>query len=89
MLAALGQRDTQHGGSHFGVLEEQLIEIAHPEEQETSRIGLLQDQELGHDGSRAGGAILPRCIAVMVEVIHNAFHSRNRPNRYKGRIRKA
>ena len=39
MLAALGQHDAERARRHFGVLEEQLVEIAHPVEQQAIRIG--------------------------------------------------
>ena len=40
VLAALGQRDVQRGGGGFGVGEEQLVEVAHAEEQQ--RVGMFR-----------------------------------------------
>jgi hypothetical protein len=39
VLAALGQRDAQRRGGGLGVVEEHLVEIAHPVEQQRARIG--------------------------------------------------
>ena len=39
VLAALGQHDAERSGGDFGVLEEQLVEIAHPVEQQAARDG--------------------------------------------------
>ena len=89
VLAALGQRDAERIRGNFGILEKKLVEIAHPEEQQTARIGLLEHQELRHDGRCAAGGLLPRSLAHMVYLGHGAFHSRNRPKRYKRRFRNA
>ncbi len=50
MLAALGERDAERARGDLGVLEEQLVEIAHPVEQETIGIGRLDLQILGDHG---------------------------------------
>jgi len=51
MLAALGQHDVERAARDLGVGEEQLVEIAHPVEQEAIRIGLLDlDVLLHHRG---------------------------------------
>ena len=63
MLAALGQRDVQRPGGVHRVLEEHLVEIAHPVEQQAVGMGLLDLQILRHhrsgvgrnDGGRDGG----------------------------------
>jgi hypothetical protein len=41
MLAALGQRDAECPRGDFRVLEEQLVEIAHPVEQQASGFASL------------------------------------------------
>ena len=89
VLSALGQRDAESVGCNFCILEEQFIEVAHPEEQEAARIGLLEHQELCHDRSRAAGGLLARSLGHVFHLVHGAFHSRNRPKRYKRRFRKA
>ena len=48
MLAALGQHDAERAGGDFGILEEQLVEIAHPVEQQAIRIGGLDLDVLLH-----------------------------------------
>jgi hypothetical protein len=58
MMTALGQCDVQGGRRGYRILEEHLIKIAHPVEQQTIRIGLLDFQILGHhwrDGGFGGG----------------------------------
>ena len=53
MLAALGEHDAKRARGDFGVLEEQFVEITHPVEQETIRIGRLDlDILLHHRGDR-------------------------------------
>src|SRR3977135_1117661 len=49
MLAALGEHDAERTRGDLGVLEEQLVEIAHPVEQEAIRIGGLDLDELLDD----------------------------------------
>ncbi len=39
MLAALGEHDAERARGDLGVLEEQLVEVAHPVEQQAIRIG--------------------------------------------------
>ncbi len=53
MLAALGQHDAERARSDLGVVEEQLVKIAHPVEQQTIRIGGLDLDILLHHGSDA------------------------------------
>ena len=48
MLAALGERDAKRAAGDGGVLEEQLVEIAHAVEQEAIGIGRFDLQILGH-----------------------------------------
>ena len=48
MLAALGQHDAERTRSDLGVAEKQLVEIAHPVEQEAIRIGGLDLDILLH-----------------------------------------
>src|SRR6185369_7110734 len=55
MLAALGEHDAKRTRGYFGVLEEQFVEIAHPEEQETVRIGGLDLEILLHHWRDAAG----------------------------------
>ena len=53
MLAALGEHDAKRARGDFGVIEEQFVEITHPVEQETIRIGRLDlDVLLHHRGDR-------------------------------------
>jgi len=57
MLAALGQRDVQRSRRGDGVIEEQLVEVAHAVEQQAVRVLALDRQVLGHhrrDGSSGG-----------------------------------
>ncbi len=39
MLAALGQHDAERARGGLGIVEEQLVEIAHPVEQQAVRMG--------------------------------------------------
>jgi hypothetical protein len=55
MLAALGQGDAQQARGDLGVLEEQFVEVAHPEEDDGVRLLGLGRQILAHDGSHAFG----------------------------------
>ncbi len=48
MLAAFGQHDAERARGDFGVLEKQLVEIAHPVEQQQPGIGGLDLQVLFH-----------------------------------------
>ena len=48
MLAALGQHDAERAARDLGVLEEQLVEVAHPVEQQAVRIGGLDLDVLLH-----------------------------------------
>ena len=62
MLAALGQHDAERPRGDFGILEEQLVEVAHPVEQQAIRMGGLDLEVLLHHrrqpadglGSRVG-----------------------------------
>jgi hypothetical protein len=53
MLAALGQHDAERTACDLGVFEEQLVEIAHPVEQQAIRIGGLDLDVLLHQGRDA------------------------------------
>ncbi len=55
VLAAVGQRDVERGGSRFRVGEEQLVEVAHAEEHERVRMRLLGGEPLRHRRRGAGG----------------------------------
>ena len=48
-LAALGQGDVEQARGLFGILEEQLVEVAHPVEQQQVGVLALQRQILLHD----------------------------------------
>jgi hypothetical protein len=48
MLAALGQRDVQRLGRRDRIVEEHLVEIAHPVEQQRIRDARLDLQILRH-----------------------------------------
>ena len=48
MLAALGQHDAERARGSLGIVEEQFVEIAHPVEQQTIRIGGLDLDVLLH-----------------------------------------
>ena len=48
MLAALGERDVQRRRRAHGIVEEQLVEIAHPVEHEMVRMRRLDRQVLAH-----------------------------------------
>jgi hypothetical protein len=58
MLAALGQDDAERPARDFRIREEQLIEIAHPVEQEAVRMGGLDLDILHHH--RRGALVLGR-----------------------------
>ena len=53
--SALGEHDAERAARDLGILEEQLVEIAHAIEEEAIGIGRLDLDELRHDG-RNGGA---------------------------------
>ncbi len=53
MLAALGEHDAERFGRGDGVLEEQLVEVAHPVEEQAVGIGGLDLKELRHRGRDA------------------------------------
>jgi hypothetical protein len=57
MLAAIGQGDPQRLGRAAGVVEEQLVEVAHAEEHQGVGLARLGLEELRHHrrGPRAGG----------------------------------
>ncbi len=48
MLAALGEHDAERAARHLRVTEEQLVEVAHPVEQQAVRIGGLDLDVLLH-----------------------------------------
>ena len=66
MLAALGQHDTERPARDLGVLEEHLIEIAHPVEEQAIRIGGLDLEILLHHGRDALVVSLGRDAVVRV-----------------------
>ncbi len=55
VLAALGQHDAERPAGDLGVLEEELVEIAHSVEQEAVRVGRLDLHILRHHGRDAAG----------------------------------
>ena len=55
VLAALGQHDAERLRGGHRVLEEQLVEVAHPVEQQAVGIGGLDLEELRHRRRHAGG----------------------------------
>ena len=57
MLAALGQRDVERGRGRHGILEEQLVEIAHPVEQERALMRILDLGKLRHHRRHRGAGI--------------------------------
>ncbi len=62
MLAALGEHDAERAARDLGVLEEHLVEVAHPVEQQAVRIGGFDLDVLLHHwsdapGIRRGGAV--------------------------------
>ena len=61
MLAALGQRDAERARGDLGVVEEQLVEIAHAVEQQVIRIGRLDLEILLHHRRGARSARRP-CV---------------------------
>jgi hypothetical protein len=61
MLAALGQDDAERLGCDLGVLEEQLVEIAHPVEQQQSGMAGLDLQVLFHHRRDARCCVGRRC----------------------------
>ena len=58
MLAALGQHDAERPAGLLGVVEEQLVEIAHAVEQQRIRVRRLDLDELLHHRRRRAGAPL-------------------------------
>jgi hypothetical protein len=50
MLSALGQRDVERRRRLFGIVEEHLVEIAHPVEQQIIRMCAFDLQILRHHG---------------------------------------
>ena len=52
-----GLRDAEGGGGLVGVVEEQLVEVAHPEEDHRVRMPRLHLEELLHHRRRASGVI--------------------------------
>ena len=62
MLAALGQHNTQSRARDLGVLEEQLVEIAHAIEQQIARVDRLDLEILDHHRRQPrGGGRWRRC----------------------------
>ena len=54
MLPAFGEHDAERARGDFGIGEEQLVEVAHPVEQQAVRIGGLDLDVLLHHGGDAG-----------------------------------
>ena len=50
VLAALGEHDAERPGRDLGVLQEQLVEITHPVEQQAIRVPGLDAEILRHHG---------------------------------------
>ena len=50
MLPAPGQHDVERRSGRLRIGEEQLVEIAHAQEQQRIRMGLLQPEPLRHAG---------------------------------------
>ena len=61
MLAALGEHDAERARGGLGVVEEHLVEIAHPVEQQAVRIGGLDLDVLLHH--RTGASVAVACAA--------------------------
>src|ERR1051325_10778205 len=83
MLAALGQNDAERAARDLGVLEEQLVEITHPVEQEAVRIGVLDLDVLLHDRRRPRGGLLRG--GVIGRQVAGSIHAPDR-SRARGRI---
>ena len=60
MLAAFGERDPERARGDFGVLEEQLVEIAHAVKQQAVGVGRLDLQILGDHGRGERHLLLAR-----------------------------
>ena len=60
VLAALGQHDAERAARHLRVVEEQLVEVAHPVEQQAVRIGRLDLEILRHHRRQAAAAVVSR-----------------------------
>ena len=56
VLAAAGEGDVEGGGGGFGVLEEQLVEVPHSEEEQGVGVFGLEGEPLRHGGGGALGA---------------------------------
>ncbi len=65
VLAALGQHDAERTARDLGILEEQLVEVAHPVEQQAARIGGLDLEVLLHD--RRDGRAAPSAGVAQAE----------------------
>ena len=66
ILAALGQHDAERARGDLGVLEEHLVEIAHPVEQQAIRIGGLDLDVLRHHRRDAAGVgALPGALIII------------------------
>ncbi len=55
MLAPLGQHDAERAGGNDGVLEKELVEVAHPVPEQTVGVGGLDLEELRHGRRRLHG----------------------------------
>ena len=70
MLAALGQHDAQSRAGDLGVLEEQLVEIAHAIEQQIARIDRLDLEILRHHRGQRGAGRGGRRLVGRRRLIH-------------------
>jgi hypothetical protein len=70
VLAALGQDDAQGFRRRYRVLEEKLVEVAHPIEQQAVRIGGLDLKELRHRGrdTRCSGTLFVNAYGILLAV---------------------
>jgi hypothetical protein len=70
MLAALGEHNAEGGAGDFGILEEELVEIAHAVEQEITGVDRLDLEKLRHHRRQrrrrgAGGGLQRGLIHVL------------------------
>ena len=80
MRPARGQRDIQRRRGSFGVGEEQLIEIAHAEEDQRIRVLRLGGKPLRHRRGRAGG------VAVGQRGVHGLRYLLPRPDARQSKL---
>ena len=68
MPAALGERDAEGPRCRFGIVEEQLVEIAHAVEQQAARMGRLDLEILRHHRRRRDS--IPGAVVHGVDIVH-------------------